>query len=160
MFCTQADWESREAWKTAHVLRKHTARERCAQVWDLEETGGSIIGGVLALLRERKANPPPPRDARLPPKPAGQTVGSFRRGLQALPQAIADKLKDHIRCASSLALSRLLPAGAAALPTSSRITPGAPRPWRWALSRLLPDRPRTTIPRSRVLRPVPCDLAA
>ncbi|KAK9822829.1 hypothetical protein WJX81_006686 [Elliptochloris bilobata] len=67
------------------------------KVWDLEEKGGSIIGGVLALLRERKANPPPPRDERLPPKPAGQTVGSFRRGLQQLPEAIAANLKDHIR---------------------------------------------------------------
>ena len=69
------------------------------QVYDLEQKGGSIIGGVLALLRERKANPPPPRDERLPPKPAGQTVGSFRRGLQELPEAIAANLRERIRCA-------------------------------------------------------------
>ena len=62
------------------------------KVYDLELTGGSIIGGVLALLKEKKNNPPPPRDARLPPKPAGQTVGSFQRGLATLPSAIADKL--------------------------------------------------------------------
>jgi len=62
------------------------------KVWDLEQKGGSIIGGVLALMRERKANPPPPRDARLPPKPAGQTVGSFRKGLSDLPAAIAARL--------------------------------------------------------------------
>lgn len=68
-------------------------------MYDLEQKGGSILGGVLALLRERKANPPPPRDERLPPKPAGQTVGSFRRGLQELPEAIAANLRDRIRCA-------------------------------------------------------------
>lgn len=62
------------------------------KVYDLELKGGSIIGGVLALLKEKKNNPPPPRDARLPPKPAGQTVGSFKRGLATLPSAIADKL--------------------------------------------------------------------
>ena len=67
------------------------------KVYDLEQKGGSIMGGVLALLKERKANPPPPRDARLPPKPAGQTVGSFAEGLQTLPSAIADKLGDRVK---------------------------------------------------------------
>lgn len=67
------------------------------KVYDLEQKGGSIVGGVLALLKERKANPPPPRDARLPPKPAGQTVGSFAKGLQTLPSAIADKLGDRVK---------------------------------------------------------------
>jgi protoporphyrinogen/coproporphyrinogen III oxidase len=62
------------------------------KVYDLEKKGGSIIGGVLKLIQERRANPPPPRDARLPPKPQGQTVGSFRRGLRTLPEAIAAKL--------------------------------------------------------------------
>lgn len=62
------------------------------KVYDLEKKGGSIIGGVLALLKEKKNNPPPPRDPRLPPKPAGQTVGSFREGLATLPEAIAAKL--------------------------------------------------------------------
>ncbi len=76
-----------------------SSRHGGAQVYDLEQKGGSIIGGVLALLRARKANPPPPRDERLPPKPAGQTVGSFRRGLQELPEAIARNLSDRIRCA-------------------------------------------------------------
>ena len=62
------------------------------KVYDLELKGGSIVGGVLALLKEKKDNPPPPRDERLPPKPAGQTVGSFRKGLATLPSAIADRL--------------------------------------------------------------------
>lgn len=70
------------------------------QVYDLEQKGGSIIGGVLKLLQERRKNPPPPRDSRLPPKPKGQTVGSFRNGLQTLPKAIAAKLSDKIRSAT------------------------------------------------------------
>lgn len=68
------------------------------QVYDLEKRGGSIVAGVLALMRDKKANPPPARDERLPPKPAGQTVGSFRRGLTMLPEAIAANLSEHIRC--------------------------------------------------------------
>ena len=68
------------------------------QVYDLEQKGGSIIGGVLKLLQDRRKNPPPPRDERLPPKPKGQTVGSFRQGLQSLPQAMAENMKDSIRC--------------------------------------------------------------
>ena len=67
------------------------------QVYDLEKKGGSIIGGVLALMQEKKANPPPPRDERLPPKPAGQTVGSFRTGLTMLPEAIAANMTDKIK---------------------------------------------------------------
>mgnify|MGYP002632480253 CR=1 FL=1 len=69
------------------------------KVYDLELKGGSIIGGVLALLKEKKNNPPPPRDERLPPKPAGQTVGSFKKGLATLPTAIAAKLgSDRVVC--------------------------------------------------------------
>ena len=69
----------------------------CVQVYDLEKRGGSVVAGVLALMRDKKANPPPPRDPRLPPKPAGQTVGSFRRGLTMLPEAIAANLSANIR---------------------------------------------------------------
>ena len=56
------------------------------------------MGGALKLMEERKENPPPPRDPKLPPKPAGQTVASFRKGLQMLPAAIAKKLPDNIVC--------------------------------------------------------------
>jgi oxygen-dependent protoporphyrinogen oxidase len=49
------------------------------------------VGGAIKLFQDRKANPPPPRDERLPPKPKGQTVGSFRNGLQTLPEAIGAK---------------------------------------------------------------------
>ena len=64
----------------------------------LEEKGGSLVGGALQLMKEKKANPPPERDPKLPPKPAGQTVGSFRNGLQTLPKAIADKVSDSVVC--------------------------------------------------------------
>lgn len=67
------------------------------KVYDLEQKGGSIIGGVLKLLQGRKKNPPPPRDPKLPPKPKGQTVGSFRKGLQSLPEAIAHNMQQYIR---------------------------------------------------------------
>jgi oxygen-dependent protoporphyrinogen oxidase len=66
-------------------------------VYDLEQKGGSIIGGVIQLIRERRANPPPPRNPALPPKPKGQTVGSFRRGLRTLPDAMAAKLGGAVR---------------------------------------------------------------
>ena len=63
----------------------------------LEEKGGSLVGGALALMQEKKADPPPPRRADLPAKPPGQTVGSFRKGLKTLPEAIERNLADRIR---------------------------------------------------------------
>ena len=72
------------------------------KVYDLEKKGGSIIGGVLKLMQERKGNPAPPRDERLPPKPAGQTVGSFMTGLKTLPDAMAAKVSDSIRTSWTL----------------------------------------------------------
>ena len=62
------------------------------KIWVLEKMGGSLVGGALKLFQERRANPPAPRDARLPPKPKGQTVGSFREGLQMLPRKIEANL--------------------------------------------------------------------
>jgi len=67
------------------------------KIWILESMGGSLVGGAIKLFQERKKNPPPPRDPRLPPKPKGQTVGSFRKGLKQLPEAIARNVKDTIR---------------------------------------------------------------
>ncbi|KAA3475133.1 protoporphyrinogen oxidase 1, chloroplastic-like [Gossypium australe] len=60
------------------------------RVWKLEEIGGSIIGGTFKTIQERNKTPKPPRDPRLP-KPKGQTVGSFRKGLTMLPEAIANR---------------------------------------------------------------------
>ncbi|KAL3159086.1 hypothetical protein ABBQ32_011084 [Trebouxia sp. C0010 RCD-2024] len=63
----------------------------------LEKNGGTILGGAFKLLRDRKKNPGPPRDPSLPPKPKGQTVGSFTGGLRMLPDAIARKMESKLR---------------------------------------------------------------
>jgi len=62
------------------------------KIWILEKEGGSLVGGALNLMKEKSNNPPPPRDPSLPEKPKGQTVGSFRKGLQTLPNAIGASL--------------------------------------------------------------------
>ena len=49
------------------------------------------------MFQAKKANPSPPRDARLPPKPKGQTVGSFNKGLRVLTDAIGRNIKDSTR---------------------------------------------------------------
>ncbi|KAG2432628.1 hypothetical protein HXX76_008968 [Chlamydomonas incerta] len=67
------------------------------RIWILEKNGGSLVGGAIKLFQDRQSNPPPPRDPRLPPKPKGQTVGSFRKGLQMLPAAIERNIPDKIR---------------------------------------------------------------
>ncbi|XP_077232637.1 protoporphyrinogen oxidase 1, chloroplastic-like isoform X2 [Tasmannia lanceolata] len=66
------------------------------KVWNLEKTGGSIIGGTFKAIQERNKNPKPPRDPRLP-KPKGQTVGSFRKGLAMLPNAISARLGSKVK---------------------------------------------------------------
>lgn len=68
------------------------------KVWNLEDIGGSIVGGAIKIIQKNKTDPPPPRDPRLPPKPPGQTVGSFRDGLKMLPEAIQANIADKIRC--------------------------------------------------------------
>ncbi|GLJ07056.1 hypothetical protein SUGI_0056690 [Cryptomeria japonica] len=66
------------------------------KVCRLEEKGGSIIGGAIKTIQESKNSPRPPRDPRLP-KPKGQTVGSFKKGLTTIPNAIANRLGDKIK---------------------------------------------------------------
>ncbi|XVF22208.1 hypothetical protein REPUB_Repub12eG0153900 [Reevesia pubescens] len=66
------------------------------RVWKLEEIGGSIIAGTFKTIQERKKTPKPARDPRLP-KPKGQTVGSFRKGLAMLPEAIATCLGSNVK---------------------------------------------------------------
>ncbi|ERN02059.1 protoporphyrinogen oxidase 1, chloroplastic [Amborella trichopoda] len=66
------------------------------KVWKLEQKGGSIIGGTIKTIQESKKNPKPPRDLRLQ-KPKGQTVGSFKRGLSMLPEAIASRLGGKVK---------------------------------------------------------------
>lgn len=67
------------------------------KIWILEKDGGSLVGGALKLFSNKSKNPAPPRDPRLPPKPKGQTVGSFRKGLRTVTDAIARNIKDTIR---------------------------------------------------------------
>ncbi|KAL1833035.1 hypothetical protein DCAR_0103084 [Daucus carota subsp. sativus] len=66
------------------------------KVWKLEQNGGSIIGGAFKAIQEKKSSSKPPRDPRLP-KPKGQTVGSFRKGLTMLPNAIAKRLGNKVK---------------------------------------------------------------
>ncbi|KAJ8565794.1 hypothetical protein K7X08_008370 [Anisodus acutangulus] len=66
------------------------------KVWKLEETGGSIIGGTFKAIKERSSTPKAPRDPRLP-TPKGQTVGSFRKGLRMLPDAICERLGSKLK---------------------------------------------------------------
>ncbi|CAL0320901.1 unnamed protein product [Lupinus luteus] len=66
------------------------------KVWKLEQTGGSIIGGTFKALQEKNRASKQPRDPRLP-KPKGQTVGSFRKGLTMLPEAISARLGNKVK---------------------------------------------------------------
>jgi oxygen-dependent protoporphyrinogen oxidase len=56
----------------------------------------ACAGGSIKAIRERSANPPPAWDADLP-KPKGQTVASFRRGLNTFPTALAARLGDRCK---------------------------------------------------------------
>ncbi|XP_073129878.1 protoporphyrinogen oxidase 1, chloroplastic [Henckelia pumila] len=66
------------------------------KVWKLEQNGGSIIGGTFKAIQEKSGSSKPPRDPRLP-KPKGQTVGSFRKGLSMLPNAISSRLEGRVK---------------------------------------------------------------
>ncbi|KAG0482284.1 hypothetical protein HPP92_010368 [Vanilla planifolia] len=69
------------------------------KVWRLEENGGSIIGGTFKALQERNKNPKPMQDptSRSLPKPKGQTVGSFKKGLAMFPRAIFSRLGNKVK---------------------------------------------------------------
>ncbi|XP_058196564.1 protoporphyrinogen oxidase 1, chloroplastic isoform X2 [Rhododendron vialii] len=66
------------------------------KVWNLEQNGGSIFGGAFKAIQKRSSSQRPPRDTRLP-KPNGQTVGSFRKGLSMLPAAISARLGSKVK---------------------------------------------------------------
>lgn len=50
----------------------------------LETTGGSLVGGAIRAFKDRRANPSKPLDPRVPVKPKGPTVGSFRKAREIL----------------------------------------------------------------------------
>ncbi|KAK9086168.1 hypothetical protein Syun_028562 [Stephania yunnanensis] len=66
------------------------------KVWKLEQDGGSLVGGAFKAIQGRNKNPKPLRDPQLP-KPKGQTVGSFSKGLRMLPDAISRRLGSKVR---------------------------------------------------------------
>ncbi|MED6167994.1 Protoporphyrinogen oxidase 1, chloroplastic [Stylosanthes scabra] len=66
------------------------------KVWKLEQNGGSIIGGTFKAIQERNKASKPPRNPHLP-KPKGQTVGSFRKGMSMLPEAISARLGNKVK---------------------------------------------------------------
>lgn len=76
---------------------KLSMRAAFGKVWKLEAQGGSIIGGSIQAIRAASSGPKVPYPADLP-KPAGQTVASFRRGLKTLPEGLAAQLgPDRVR---------------------------------------------------------------
>ncbi|XP_059437481.1 protoporphyrinogen oxidase 1, chloroplastic [Corylus avellana] len=80
------------------------------KVWKLEQNGGSIIGGTFKTIQERNKVPKQPRDPRLP-KPKGQTVGSLRKGLAMLPDAISTRLGKKVKLSWKLSSIRKLDKG-------------------------------------------------
>ncbi|MBD2099841.1 protoporphyrinogen oxidase [Leptolyngbya sp. FACHB-261] len=62
-----------------------------ARVAQMEQAGGGLLAGALGSRKGRQAP-----DPNLPPTRAGE-LGSFKSGLQALPEAVASHLKDPVR---------------------------------------------------------------
>ncbi|CAI5504203.1 unnamed protein product [Closterium sp. Naga37s-1] len=88
------------------------------RIWRMEGEGGSLLGGMIQLGKERKEkekeNPAEPRDPRLP-EPQGQSVGSFRSGLASLTRAMADRLGSRMRVGWRLVGMQQRPGGGAVL---------------------------------------------
>ncbi|XP_042483345.1 protoporphyrinogen oxidase 1, chloroplastic-like [Macadamia integrifolia] len=80
------------------------------KVWKLEQNGGSIISGAFKAIRERNKGSKPSRDPRLP-KPKGQTVGSFRKGLNMLPNAISARLGSKVKLSWKLSSIKKMDGG-------------------------------------------------
>ncbi|CAM8936824.1 unnamed protein product [Rhodiola kirilowii] len=92
------------------------------KVWKLEQNGGSIIGGALEAFRGKSSSSIPTRDPHLP-KPKGQTVGSFRKGLAMLPDAISARLGSKLKLSWRLTNIKKLHSGEYCLTYE---TPGGP----------------------------------
>jgi len=93
------------------------------KVWKLEAEGGSIIGGTIKSLRASQASPPAAWPSDLP-KPVGQTVASFKRGLATFPNGLAARLGERVKVSWTLVgVSR----GADGVYALSYDTPGGPR---------------------------------
>ena len=86
--------------------RQLSATAATGRVQRLEPLGGSLVGGAIKAQKEaadkKRSGETPPRDPRLP-EVKGQTVGSFRGGLQRLPNALADAIgREQVRCSWEL----------------------------------------------------------
>ncbi len=81
-------------------LSAAAAFRRIAQ---LEQLGGSLVAGALRLRQQQPPKPKPPQGLAMRP---GE-LGSFRQGLSALPQAIAQQLEAPVHL--NTPLQRLTP---------------------------------------------------
>jgi oxygen-dependent protoporphyrinogen oxidase len=61
----------------------------------------TTAGGTIQGFKDRKANPPPEWPSDLP-KPKGQTVASFRRGLATFPRGLAARLGERVKVSWTL----------------------------------------------------------
>ncbi|XLR67773.1 hypothetical protein S83_018445, partial [Arachis hypogaea] len=73
-------------------LSKLSMKAAYGKIWKLEQNGGSIIGGSFKAIQERNKS-----SCRHLPKPKGQTVGSFRKGMGMLPEAISARLGKKVK---------------------------------------------------------------
>ncbi|XP_043708809.1 protoporphyrinogen oxidase 1, chloroplastic [Telopea speciosissima] len=80
------------------------------KVWKLEQNGGSIISGAFKAIQERNKGRKPSRDPNLP-KPKAQTVGSFRKGLNMLPNAISARLGSKVNLSWKLSSIKKMDGG-------------------------------------------------
>eukprot|EP00252_Welwitschia_mirabilis_P020038 TRINITY_DN4806_c0_g1_i2.p1 TRINITY_DN4806_c0_g1~~TRINITY_DN4806_c0_g1_i2.p1 ORF type:complete len:339 (+),score=53.14 TRINITY_DN4806_c0_g1_i2:209-1225(+) len=81
------------------------------RVWRLENIGGSIIGGALKTIQERSKAPKQSSNLEVQ-IPKGQTVGSFRKGLSMMANAIASGLGSKVKLQWKLmALTKLSEGG-------------------------------------------------
>lgn len=69
------------------------ARSAFARVVDMEARGGGLLAGALLSRKTQKRSAPDPRI----PKTRPGELGSFRGGLQVLPETLATQLGDRIR---------------------------------------------------------------
>lgn len=66
------------------------------KVWNLEQDGGSIVTGAFKAIQKKASGTKKIRDPRLP-FVKGQTVGSLRKGLSMLPDAITARLGSKLK---------------------------------------------------------------
>jgi oxygen-dependent protoporphyrinogen oxidase len=76
------------------------ANSAFAKVVNMEAQGGGLLAGAIRSRLGRK-QPAPAPDPRIPKTRAGE-LGSFRHGLQTLPETVAARLGDRVRLSWTL----------------------------------------------------------